>query len=164
MRILGVDPGSRVTGYGVIDSDGQKSRAVDSGCIRLGGGDLSGRLDRLFLDLNTVIEQWQPQVVAIESVFVSRSPASALILGHARGVAIVSATQNRLMVYEYAPRAIKQAVVGTGRAEKAQVQHMIKMLLGLSQIPATDAADALAVALCHAHTMGIRSYGLGRSS
>lgn len=152
MRILGIDPGSRVTGYGVIDSDGRSSRHVASGCIRLGGDDLPARLGRIFEEVGLLVREHAPEVLAVEQVFVARNAASALILGHARGAAITAGVQAGLEVFEYTPRAIKQAVVGSGAADKAQVQHMMRMLLGMANALASDAADALAVALCHAHT------------
>lgn len=157
MRILGIDPGSRVTGYGLIDSDGRSSRHVASGCIRLGTGDLPPRLGRIFAEVAALVAEYAPEVLAVEQVFVAKNAASALTLGHARGAAITACVQAGLEVFEYTPRAVKLAVVGSGAADKAQVQHMMRMLLGLAKSPASDAADALAVALCHAHTNSTRS-------
>lgn len=151
MRILGIDPGSLVTGYGLIDQQGRQSCYVTSGCIRVGKKVFSARLNVIFEDLSLLIEQYQPTVVAIEQVFVHKNVASALKLGQARGAAIVAAARQGLLVVEYAPRQIKKAVVGYGGAEKSQIQQMIQMLLGLSGLPQADAADALAVAVCHAH-------------
>jgi len=150
-RILGIDPGSRVTGYGVIDSDGVRSRHVTSGCIRLEETDFPVRLGRIFAEVSNLITVHGPQEMAIEQVFVAKNVASAMKLGQARGAAICAAVSRDLRVHEYSPRAVKQSVVGTGAADKEQVQHMVTMLLGLSQLPAKDAADALAVALSHAH-------------
>ena len=150
-RILGIDPGSRVTGYGVIDSDGLRSRHVISGCIRLEEVDFPARLGRIFAEVGNLISVYGPQEMAIEQVFVSKNVASAMKLGQARGAAICAAVSRDLQVHEYSPRAVKQSVVGTGAADKEQVQHMVTMLLDLSQMPAADAADALAVALSHAH-------------
>ena len=153
-RILGVDPGSRITGYGVIEFVGTQSHYIDSGCIRVKGDDLAVRLESIFRGLETLIERHGPDEFAIEQVFVHRNAASALTLGHARGVALVAAQLGVVPVFEYTPTQIKQSVTGRGRATKEQVQHMTKVLLSLSHTPANDAADALAVALCHAHTRG----------
>jgi len=150
-RILGIDPGSRVTGYGIIDSDGIRSTHVTSGCIRVEADAFPERLGRIFQQVSELIEQYRPGEVAIEQVFVARNAASALKLGQARGAAICAAVHRHLPVSEYTPRAIKQAVVGTGGADKEQVQYMIRLMLNLADSPAADAADALAVALGHAH-------------
>jgi crossover junction endodeoxyribonuclease RuvC len=152
MRILGIDPGSLVTGFGLIDSDGRRSVHVHSGCIRVKGEDLVVRLGRIFEQVSELVETHRPEVLAIEQVFVSRNPSSALKLGQARGAAICAGVRHGLPVAEYSPTAIKQSVVGTGAAGKEQVQHMITVILGLDTPPQADAADALAVALCHAHT------------
>lgn len=152
MLILGIDPGSRITGFGVINSVGAKNEYVASGCIRIKGDALPERLDQVFSGITEVIRQYSPQEVAIEQVFMARNADSALKLGQARGVAIVAASQQSLPVYEYAARAVKQAVVGKGSADKTQVQHMVSHILKLPGIPQADAADALAIALCHAHT------------
>jgi crossover junction endodeoxyribonuclease RuvC len=150
-RILGIDPGSRVTGYGILDSDGVQSRYVASGCIQLGGGDTALRLGRIFSEVRALVDRYRPRELAVEQVFVAKNAASALKLGQARGAAICAAVNAGLSVSEYAPRAVKQAVVGTGRADKGQVQHMVRLILNLEAAPAEDAADALAVALAHAH-------------
>ncbi len=152
MRILGIDPGSRVTGFGVIDSDGRRSRHVHSGCIRTESRDFSARLAEIFKGISGVLEEHAPEQVAVEQVFMAANAASALKLGHARGAAITAAVVAELPVFEYTPRAVKLALVGTGAAEKEQVQHMIRLLLGLRQPMGLDESDALAVALCHAHT------------
>ena len=152
MVILGIDPGSRVTGYGLIARKQGKLVYVASGCIRVGEKALPERLDTIFLGVSDIIRQYSPAQFAIEQVFMARNPDSALKLGQARGAAIVAATQGALPVSEYSARQIKQAVVGKGGADKTQVQHMVKHLLELSGTPQADAADALAVALCHAHT------------
>jgi crossover junction endodeoxyribonuclease RuvC len=151
MIILGIDPGSRVTGYGVIRFQSNQMQYVGSGCIRV-SGELDSRLDQIFRGVSASIEEFQPTQFAIEQVFMSKNADSALKLGQARGVAIVAATQQQLPVAEYAARQIKQAVVGRGSAEKAQVQHMVTHILGLNATPQSDAADALAVAMCHTHT------------
>jgi crossover junction endodeoxyribonuclease RuvC len=151
-RIIGIDPGSRITGFGVIDSDGMHSRHITHGTLRLEGDTLPPRLGQIFAGIGQVIDEFQPSVMAIEQVFVSKNPASALKLGQARGAAICAAVSRRIEVVEYTPTQIKQAVVGVGRAEKEQVQHMMQLILKLSDRPVADAADALAVALSHAHT------------
>lgn len=150
--ILGIDPGSRVTGFGIIEQKANRTQYVGSGCIRVQGDDLAGRLEQIFAGITQVIEQYRPAEFAIEQVFMAKNPDSALKLGQARGAAIVAATQKQLPVSEYSARQIKQAVVGKGNAEKTQVQHMVMHLLSLNKKPQTDAADALAVALCHLHT------------
>ncbi|BAO45157.1 crossover junction endodeoxyribonuclease RuvC [Thiolapillus brandeum] len=152
MRILGIDPGSRVTGFGVIDSDGRQSRHVFSGCIRTSSKDFCARLGEIFNGIQQVLEEHAPQQVAVEQVFMAANASSALKLGHARGAAITAAVVAQLPVYEYTPRAVKLALVGTGAAQKEQVQHMIRLLLGQLQPMGLDESDALAVALCHAHT------------
>ncbi len=152
MRILGIDPGSRVTGYGVIATDGHAIGFVACGTIRTGGEtDFPRRLLTIFRDLCEVISVHGPTVAAVEDMFVDRNPRSALKLGQARGAAVVAALHNNLAVYDYPARTVKQAVAGYGQAEKSQVQHMVRTLLGLDAMPSTDAADALAVAICHAH-------------
>jgi crossover junction endodeoxyribonuclease RuvC len=156
MRILGIDPGSRFTGFGVIDvpDDGRGDRAtlVRHGVIRTGGGEFAGRLGVIFDGLRQLIEELAPTEVAIETVFVSRNASSALKLGQARGAAVCAAISRGLPVAEYSPRSVKQAIVGRGGADKVQVQHMVSVLLRLQETPEEDAADALAVALCHQHT------------
>jgi len=149
MRILGVDPGSRFTGYGLIDSDGQRARYVSSGCLKVAGNTLPDRLGLIFSELSALIDEFRPHHLAIENVFMHRNADSALKLGQARGAAICAAVTCDLPVAEYAPREIKQAVVGKGSADKHQVQHMVRVLLNLSSAPQADAADALAIALCH---------------
>jgi crossover junction endodeoxyribonuclease RuvC len=150
--ILGIDPGSRITGYGVIKVTGGKPSYVGSGCIRLTSDELSSRLKQIFDSVSEIITQFSPNEFAIEQVFMAKNPDSALKLGQARGAAIVAATNFDLPVAEYSARQIKQSVVGTGGADKAQVQHMVKSILKLNATPQADAADALAVALCHIHT------------
>ena len=150
--ILGIDPGSRITGYGVISQQGHKLTYLGSGCIRIKADNLADKLHIIFNGVTEVIKQFNPQLFAIEQVFMARNPDSALKLGQARGAAIVAATTNQLPVGEYSARQIKQAVVGTGAADKAQVQLMVKSLLKLPGTPQADAADALAVAICHAHS------------
>jgi crossover junction endodeoxyribonuclease RuvC len=150
--ILGIDPGSRLTGYGVVRQLGSKFEYVASGCIRMTLDDMPLRLEQIFNGVREIISQTQPTVFAIEQVFMARNPDSALKLGQARGAAIVAARFAGLEVFEYSARQVKQSVVGTGAADKTQVQHMVKTLLKLPASPQADAADALAVALCHGHT------------
>jgi crossover junction endodeoxyribonuclease RuvC len=152
MRILGIDPGSRFTGFGIIQVKGDQATVVEHGVIKAGTGDFPERLGIIFSGLRDVITQHQPDQAAVETVFLSRNPGSALKLGQARGAAICAAISLGLPVSEYAPRLIKQAIVGRGGADKVQVQHMVMILLQLKESPAEDAADALAVALCHQHT------------
>lgn len=151
--ILGIDPGSRKTGFGIINVIGSKSEYVTSGVIRMKDADeLPARLKVIFDSLTQIIEQYCPQEMAIEQVFMAKNAASALKLGQARGAAIVAATAQNVPVSEYEARKVKQSVVGNGAADKLQVQHMVKTLLRLPASPQEDAADALAVALCHANT------------
>jgi crossover junction endodeoxyribonuclease RuvC len=150
--ILGIDPGSRATGYGVIESVGSRLSHVASGCIRPEPGDHPQRLKEIFRALSVVIEQYSPQECAIEEVFLGKSVSSALKLGQARGCAMVACLQFDLPVAEYTARTVKQAVTGSGAADKTQVQHMIRILLGLQGKLQADAADALAVAVCHANS------------
>jgi len=147
VRILGLDPGSRVTGIGIIDG----GRLVAARQLQLGDGDMPERLGAIFGGISAVIEEFRPEVVAIETVFVNRNPQSAIKLGQARGAAICAAVQAGLSVHEYAPRLIKQAIVGRGAADKLQVQHMVRALIRSDASYGADAADALAVALCHWH-------------
>ena len=150
-RILGIDPGSRVTGYGIIDQAGQQISYVASGCIRTSGDALAERLGIIFSGVNTIIQEYLPDEMAIERVFMSKNADSALKLGQARGAAICASVHRDIPVDEYAAREIKQAVVGNGGASKEQVQHMICVLLSLQKSPPADAADALGVAVCHGH-------------
>jgi crossover junction endodeoxyribonuclease RuvC len=153
IRLLGIDPGSRITGYGIIDVDGPRHRYVASGCIATASNrPVPERLKTIFEELSTVVARYRPLETAIEQVFMHRNPDSALKLGQARGAALCAVVMAGLPVSEYAPRAIKQAVVGGGAADKAQIQYMIKLLLNLPEAPPADAADALAIALCHGHT------------
>lgn len=151
VRILGLDPGSQRTGYGVIECGGARSTSIAYGCITAEGGSLSERLRHIFHSVQALIERHQPDEVAIERVFVNRNVDSALKLGHARGAALCAVPQ-ATPVFEYTPRAIKLAVVGFGGAEKAQVAHMIRALLTVEGRISADASDALAVAVCHAHS------------
>ncbi len=150
-RILGIDPGSQFTGYGVIEHQGRDTVYVASGCVRVTGANLPEKLGVIFRERSGLLEEPQPEQVAIERVFMHRNADSALKLGQARGAAICAAVTRELPVAEYSPREIKQAVVGKGSADKAQIQHMVRVLLNLPGTPQADAADALAVALCHTH-------------
>ncbi|KTD19498.1 crossover junction endodeoxyribonuclease RuvC [Legionella israelensis] len=149
--ILGIDPGSRITGYGLIEEKNRHLYYVDSGCIRTTDGSLSGRLLRIYDSICQLMENYQPDEVAIEQVFVHQNPDSALKLGHARGAALVAAASHRIKIAEYSAREVKQSVVGYGAAQKEQVSHMVVQLLSLSNRPQNDAADALAIAICHSH-------------
>lgn len=156
VRVLGIDPGSRVTGYGLIDCVEAPRSAppvyVASGCIKPGSAEFPARLAEIYRGVDELISRYQPHMLSIEEVFLARNPQSALKLGQARGVAIAAAVAHELPVSEYAARRVKLAVVGTGRATKVQVQHMVRVLLQLPAAPAPDAADALALAICHVNT------------
>lgn len=167
--ILGIDPGSRVTGYGLINAVGNKLEYIACGCIRTATDSQPERLKIIFTDLCRVIEQFSPQQAAIEEVFMGRNASSALKLGQARGSAMVACLSHDLPVEEYSARKVKKAVVGAGAADKSQVQHMVKALLSISDNITEDAADALAIAICHAHTQaslirmaGAKSYSRKR--
>ncbi|WP_028388496.1 crossover junction endodeoxyribonuclease RuvC [Legionella fairfieldensis] len=149
--ILGIDPGSRITGYGIIKENQKQLQYIDSGCIRTSEGNLSQRLLQIFNGICQLMDDYSPDEVAIEQVFMHQNPNSALKLGHARGVAMVAAASHRIPVSEYSAREVKQAVVGYGAAQKEQVKHMVITLLMLSNPPQSDAADALAIAICHSH-------------
>lgn len=151
IRILAIDPGSTITGYAVIDTQGQRSTYIDSGCIRLGKEEMPTRLMMIHQGVQELIATYKPREFAIEQIFMHANPNSALKLGQARGVALAVAALNGLPIGEYAPKAIKNAVVGTGAASKEQVQYMVKTVLGLQGKVQSDAGDALAIALTHAH-------------
>ncbi len=150
--ILGIDPGSIKTGFGIISHQGGRSEYITSGVIRLPRKSLPERLKVIHDSVAEIVEQYCPQELAIEEVFLARDAKAAIKLGQARGAAIVACVNKDMPVYEYAAKSIKKAVVGTGNADKQQVQHMVKSLLKLPAAPSEDAADALAAALCHAHT------------
>jgi crossover junction endodeoxyribonuclease RuvC len=155
VRILGIDPGSQITGFGVVDIVGNRTAAVEWGCIRT-GGDHSDRLRNIFGALGQVVREYRPTEIAIERVFLSRNADSALKLGQARAAAICATFEANVPIYEYSARHIKKAVVGSGAAEKDQVQRMVQMILGLREALAADAADALAAAICHANARTLR--------
>lgn len=152
--ILGIDPGSQKTGFGVIESDGNRHRYLSSGVIRLPLVALPTRLDTIFKSLNTIIDEFSPDQAVVEEVFMAKSAGSALKLGQARGAAVVACVSRDITVAEYTARQIKKAVVGTGAASKEQIQEMVKLLLSLPAAPQEDAADALAAAICHANAGG----------
>lgn len=163
--ILGIDPGSRITGYGLIKKEGSKLLFVDCGCIYTNDKEsIPYRLQQIYMGITDIVRQYRPEQAGVEQVFMANNADSALKLGQARGAAIVACVNEGVEVHEYSARQAKQAVVGTGAAEKAQVQHMIKRLLSLPEAPSTDASDALGVAICHANTHSsiIKLAGLGK--
>jgi len=163
-RILGIDPGSRLTGFGVVDFDGDRALYIASGTVKSIDGAFADRLRQIFESVGGIVDEFRPDIVAIESVFMHKNPGSALKLGHARSAAICATFAYGVEVHEYAPREIKQAVVGTGAATKEQVQHMVVSILTLDGVPAPDAADALATALCHGHQRRIQTQlGTGKA-
>jgi len=155
--VLGIDPGSRKTGFGIIEAVGPDMRYVTSGIVRLTDKPLPERLKVIFHSLSEIIAEYRPEQMAIEEVFLARDPRAALRLGQARGAAIVAAVAADLEVFEYSARTVKKSVVGTGAATKEQVQHMVMQLLKLPAAPAEDAADGLAVAMCHAQSMRLQN-------
>ena len=164
MRILGIDPGFRITGFGVVQilRNGKLSY-ITSGCIKTQGS-IAERLQIIHEGISEIIHDSKPEILVIEKVFVARNADSALKLGHARGAAVCACTNQQLSVHEYTALQIKKAVVGKGNAQKTQVQHMVKKLLALSGKPQADAADALACAICHAHrTVGLQAQDRGLS-
>ena len=164
IRIIGIDPGSRTTGYGILDTDGFRHTYVASGFIPVKAETFPERLGVIFREVAAVIEEWQPESMAIEQVFMSRNADSALKLGQARGAAICAGVNANLTVDEYAARVIKKAVAGTGAADKQQIQIMMQKLLGLEQKLQSDEADALAIAMCHANHAHVKSVGVVRGS
>lgn len=156
-RILGIDPGSRLTGFGVVDFEGDKALYVASGTVKSVDGAFADRLRQIFESVGDIVDEFRPDIVAIESVFMHKNAGSALKLGHARSAAICATFAHGVEIHEYAPREIKQAVVGTGAATKEQVQHMVVSILTLDGMPAEDAADALATALCHGQQHRLRT-------
>ena len=153
MRILGIDPGSRITGYGVVESNGMDIMFISCGVIKTTPSyPFAVRINEIFDGINEVIQLHDPEAAAVEDVFLASNPRTAIKLGQARGAAVVAAMQNGLSVSDYSARQVKQAVAGYGQAEKKQVQHVVRLLLNLKRNPSSDAADALAVAICHANT------------
>jgi crossover junction endodeoxyribonuclease RuvC len=159
MRVLGIDPGSSATGYGVVERDGSRLRHVAHGTLRPRGATSALRLHALYESLREVARHHAPDVAAVERVFVAQSARSALVLGQARGVALAALGSLGLGVTEYAPAEVKQAVTGVGRADKRQVAFMVRRLLGLERLPASDAADALAAAIGHTQAGALRALG-----
>ena len=161
MRILGIDPGTRITGYGIIDVEGNRLRHVDNGIVKTRSSDpLPIRLKAIFDGLTVVLKEFSPEAVAIEQVFMAKNPKAALTLGHARGTAVIASVNLNLEVHEYSALQVKSAVVGYGHAAKQQVQHMVKVLLNLPEVAQEDAADALAVAICHANSRTLRQVAI----
>ncbi len=156
VRILGIDPGSQITGFGIVDLDGKRTVVVEWGSIRT-NGEHSDRLRSIFRALGDIVREYRPAEVAIERVFLSRNADSALKLGQARAAAMCATFAADVPIYEYSARHIKKAVVGSGAAEKEQVQRMVRMILGVREQIAADAADALAAAICHANERGVRT-------
>lgn len=155
MRVLGIDPGSVITGYGIIETDGARSFHLTHGHIRVKGENFADKLGYIHQQLTEVIATWQPQEVAVEQVFLSNNAMSALKLGQARGAAITAVVARQLSVSEYAPRLVKQVVTGSGSADKRQVQTMVRSILHLVDAVQVDAADGLAIAICHAHSRSL---------
>ena len=154
MRILGIDPGYAITGYGIVDYVGNKFRVVDYGAITTDAGvPMPERLLHMSVELNNILMQYQPEAMAIEELFFSSNAKTAIAVGQGRGVALLEAARAGIEVYEYKPNQVKQSVAGYGRAEKKQVQQMVKCILNLDSVPKPDdTADALAIAICHAHS------------
>jgi crossover junction endodeoxyribonuclease RuvC len=163
MRVLGIDPGSRVTGFGVVQVlRNGRLQYISSGCIRAPTRDLADRLKAIYEGIDEIIASYQPTVFAAERVFMARNADSALKLGQARGAALCAGINGGLSVSEYSATEIKNAIVGRGRADKRQVQHMVRVLLDLDRAPPADAADALACAICHAHySVGMNAFRRG---
>ncbi len=151
IRILGIDPGSRITGYGIIESEGNHLRHICNGAIKLGESEYPERLRQIYSELSGIITEQLPAEAAVERIFMNKNADSAIKLGQARGVAIVACSMQELPLSEYSANHIKQSLVGRGHATKSQIQHMVKVLLNLREALQADAADALAVAICHAH-------------
>lgn len=165
MRVLGIDPGSRITGFGVVQVlRNGRLQYIASGCIRARGPNLADRLRAIYEGINEIITTYQPTIFAAERVFMARNADSALKLGQARGAALCAGINGGLAVNEYSATEIKNAIVGRGRADKRQVQHMVRVLLDLNRTPPADAADALACAICHAHyAVGVAAFRRGLS-
>ncbi len=156
VRVLGIDPGFRLTGYGIVDTNGQQSKHVANGVIDVRKAEGTGaRLEGIYAGVKELVERYQPDEMAVERVFVSKNADSALKLGQARAAAICASFGSAAELYEYAAREVKQAVVGRGGADKAQIQHMVRVLLGIRETLQADAADALGIALCHAHMRSV---------
>jgi crossover junction endodeoxyribonuclease RuvC len=161
LRVIGIDPGTAITGWGVVDGDGQSLTALGYGVITTPAGmPLAQRLQIIYSELTVILEQWQPKTAGLEELFFSKNAKTALMVGHGRGVAMLALAQANLPIIEYKPLEIKQAITGHGGADKQQMQQMVKLLLSLAEIPRPDdAADALAVAICHLHSVQLRLLG-----
>jgi len=157
VRVMGIDPGSVITGFGVIETDGARSFYLAHGHIRVKGESFPEKLGHIHREISAVLDQWQPQEVAVEQVFLSNNAMSALKLGQARGAAITAVVSRDVGVSEYSARSVKQVVTGSGSADKLQVQTMVKALLQIERTLQVDAADGLAIAICHAHSRGAAS-------
>lgn len=162
MRVLGIDPGSITTGYGIIEMAGSKAIMVEAGYLSLAKAELPVRLGEIYTRITEIIREFDPDVCAIEQVFFAKNAKSALTLGQARGAAICAAVNSHLPVSEYSAKQIKQAVVGTGGADKTQVQYMMKLIFGLTETPQSDMADALACAMCHMQNAKAKATILGK--
>jgi crossover junction endodeoxyribonuclease RuvC len=156
-RILGIDPGSLSTGYGIIDSQGQTLKYVICGNIRTSGGGIAERLTEIYFAIGAIVQEHAPDEVAVERAFMHKNADSALKLGQARAAAICGTLVRKMSLHEYSPKEVKQAVVGKGGADKLQVQHMMRVILGLKGELQADSADALAIAVCHAHSRGLKA-------
>lgn len=157
MRVIGIDPGTTSTGWGIVESNGRTLRHIANGCIRTQPGEtLPGRLGKIFSELLRIVAEYQPQQAAVEEIFVSQNVQSALKLGHARGVAIAAVNHQGLPIHEYTALQVKKSVVGYGRAEKKQMQEMVRILLCMDKNAPQDAADALGVAVCHLNHLPAR--------
>jgi crossover junction endodeoxyribonuclease RuvC len=159
MRIIGIDPGTAITGYSILDKEGNRLKAVKYGCIYTESSwPLSKRLDKIYSEVTNLIHEYKPGHLAVEELFFNTNAKTALSVGHSRGVILLAGEQNNLIVEGYTPLQVKQAIAGYGRAEKSQVQKMVKTILCLDEIPKPDdAADALAVAICHSQSYSIKS-------
>lgn len=153
MIILGIDPGSRLTGFGLLKRENKQIFYVSSGCIRITETTVERRLKQIQDGIDKLVTAYHPDTAAIEQIFMFQNPQAALKLGQARGVALCALASHQLVVNEYSAKQVKQSVVGNGNASKSQVQHMVQTLLQLSKRPQADAADALAIAICHSHTL-----------
>jgi crossover junction endodeoxyribonuclease RuvC len=157
MRVIGIDPGSLITGYGVVEKNGGRLLHVDNGCLTTKRkSSLPDRLLQIYESLMETIEQFQPQAIAIEEIFFSKNVASALKLGESRGIALLAATQKKIPIFEYSTRVVKQAITGYGQASKEQIQQMVQRLLKLPEIAQVDASDALALAICHLNSYKLK--------
>ena len=157
MRVIGIDPGSLITGYGVVEKNGGRLLHVDNGCLTTKRkSPLPDRLLQIYESLMETIEQFQPQAIAIEEIFFSKNVASALKLGESRGIALLAATQKKIPIFEYSTRVVKQAITGYGQASKEQIQQMVQRLLKLPEIAQVDASDALALAICHLNSYKLK--------